>query len=127
MGHPQPIPKLTTLVTFNEALPTYPNPRCLTLLTYSNLQKQSQLLPPVAYPTISPKFCAMICYTCGTTGSPKGVMISHMNLMSSCANVRSSTDKSAIISDVHLSYVPIAHLFELVNILTFMSVGAHVM
>jgi long-chain acyl-CoA synthetase len=51
-----------------------------------------------------------IIYTSGTTGRPKGVMLSHGNLLS---NIRESL-KSIIIKpdDIYLSFLPMSHIFE---------------
>ncbi|KAJ3167148.1 Long chain acyl-CoA synthetase 7 peroxisomal [Geranomyces variabilis] len=59
---------------------------------------------------------ATICYTSGTTGTPKGVMLSHENLMSFCAASQAGIAKSAVYNytknDVYISYLPLAHVFE---------------
>src|SRR6266567_188408 len=53
---------------------------------------------------------ATICYTSGTSGRPKGVMLSHGNII---ANVRSCQQTGmAHASDVFLSILPLSHMFE---------------
>ncbi len=53
---------------------------------------------------------AAIVYTSGTTGKPKGVMLTHRNVM---ANVRSVLDQvPATADDVFLSFLPLSHTFE---------------
>ncbi len=53
---------------------------------------------------------ATIVYTSGTTGKPKGVMLSHRNILS---NVQSSLGAYDIYSDdVFLSFLPLSHMFE---------------
>lgn len=52
-----------------------------------------------------------ICYTSGTTGDPKGVMLSHINLICpGAALLKIKIDLSS--DDVHLSYLPLAHVLE---------------
>ena len=53
---------------------------------------------------------ASIIYTSGTTGLPKGVMLSHRNILS---NVESCATQFPITSeDTSLSFLPLSHVFE---------------
>ncbi|GLE02609.1 hypothetical protein PINS_up011450 [Pythium insidiosum] len=65
---------------------------------------------PVAADPPSPEDVCTICYTSGTTGNPKGAMLTHANVISAAqtANVHVELTKD----DVHLSYLPLAHVFE---------------
>eukprot|EP01128_Nolandella_sp_AFSM9_P005616 TRINITY_DN2746_c0_g1_i1.p1 TRINITY_DN2746_c0_g1~~TRINITY_DN2746_c0_g1_i1.p1 ORF type:complete len:649 (-),score=154.76 TRINITY_DN2746_c0_g1_i1:37-1983(-) len=51
-----------------------------------------------------------ICYTSGTTGDPKGVLLTHGNLLADAAGV--VTRMAIMPTDVHVSYLPLAHSFE---------------
>ena len=59
---------------------------------------------------VDPSSTAIIVYTSGTTGPPKGAMISHNNIMS----VLRDQDEAFAIneSDVGLSFLPMAHVAE---------------
>jgi len=87
-------------------------------------------LPPT--PAVDPDANCMLCYTSGTTGLPKGAEISHRNMVATMAGivvVDSSVQKSEKNSfffnadDVHISYLPLAHIFEQLNFACLMCVG----
>lgn len=63
--------------------------------------------------TVSPKAedTAIIMYTSGSTGVPKGVLLSHKNIM---ATLKGFCDAVVIKSDdIFLGFLPLAHVFEL--------------
>jgi long-chain acyl-CoA synthetase len=57
-----------------------------------------------------PKALATIVYTSGTTGRPKGVMLSHHNIVSNAAAALSVLSPAH--SDIFLSFLPLSHTFE---------------
>ncbi len=61
-------------------------------------------------PNISPGDLACVVYTSGTTGNPKGVMLTHRNIV---ANVTACGEVIDINhNDVYLSFLPFSHTFE---------------
>jgi long-chain acyl-CoA synthetase len=59
---------------------------------------------------IDPADVATICYTSGTTGMPKGVMLTHRNIVS---NVVTAVERFEInANDVFVSFLPLCHMFE---------------
>jgi long-chain acyl-CoA synthetase len=57
-----------------------------------------------------PNALATIVYTSGTTGRPKGVMLSHRNIVSNAAAALSVLSPGH--DDVFLSFLPLSHTFE---------------
>lgn len=55
---------------------------------------------------------ATIIYTSGTTGKPKGVMLSHKNIMSNVKNLMEVIDGIGIKDKKCLSFLPLNHIFE---------------
>jgi long-chain acyl-CoA synthetase len=65
---------------------------------------------------------ASILYTSGTTGEPKGVMLSHGNL---AANIRSTLESIPVTDrSTDLSFLPLSHAFERIVHFTCLAVGA---
>jgi long-chain acyl-CoA synthetase len=54
-------------------------------------------------------------YTSGTTGNPKGVMLTHLNMVSTLRTMATTLMLGP--DDAHISYLPLAHIFERVIIL----------
>lgn len=60
-----------------------------------------------------PDDIATICYTSGTTGTPKGVVLTHGNLIASVAGATFGVQLDS--SDLYISYLPLAHIYERAN------------
>ncbi|XP_033479697.1 long-chain-fatty-acid--CoA ligase 1a isoform X1 [Epinephelus lanceolatus] len=77
----------------------------LEALGKANLQKP---VPPKS------EDLAVICFTSGTTGNPKGAMLTHGNVISNTAAFIRITQVHCMLNvhDIHVSYLPLAHMFE---------------
>ena len=71
------------------------------------LPKEAQ---SINLPDIEPKSLATIVYTSGTTGNPKGVMLSHYNILWNATSAASC--EPFYTTDVFLSFLPLSHMFE---------------
>ncbi|MDB9887660.1 AMP-binding protein [Polaribacter sp.] len=61
--------------------------------------------------SVLPEDLATIIYTSGTTGTPKGVMLSHQNIVGNVFKTAQALDVSGDHKRI-LSYLPICHIFE---------------
>jgi len=64
-------------------------------------------LPP------KPSDLCTVCFTSGTTGDPKGVMLSHANVLSGICGVCLQLGEHKLrTTDIHMSFLPLAHMLE---------------
>lgn len=80
------------------------------VLTLDRWLAQASHATPAKRPAPGANDLAAIVYTSGTTGKPKGVMLTHENVLS---NVKAVCQRIAPqSSDVFLSFLPLSHTFE---------------
>lgn len=91
----------------------------------SELEAAGLARPMPAQP-LKPSDVAVLMYTSGTTGNPKGVLISHANIS---ATIGGATTKTSALGpylrpgERFLAYLPLAHIMELVIELAALSQG----
>ena len=107
---PKLVVKIGTVTEEETALATEQGMQLVSMATIEEEGKNTRAdhVPP------RPDDLASICYTSGTTGKPKGVMISHNNLASDCAGAMTVLNQNVPFNenDVYISYLPLAHVYE---------------
>ncbi|XP_057476012.1 long chain acyl-CoA synthetase 6, peroxisomal [Actinidia eriantha] len=107
----------------DEQMPSLPSTTGVEVISYSKLLSEGRSRPHPFCPP-KPDDVATICYTSGTTGTPKGAVLSHGNLI---ANVAGATVTVKFYpSDVYISYLPLAHIYERANQVTTAHFGVAV-
>lgn len=71
--------------------------------------------PPGPLPSVSPDRRAMILYTSGTTGKPKGVVTTHSNIAAQITSLVSAWEWTA--DDRIMNVLPLHHVHGIVNVL----------
>jgi long-chain acyl-CoA synthetase len=107
-------PQLQHIIMIERYLTRLLDPRCKTMDEIILLGKESTDTAYEEYLSflnrITPQHLASIVYTSGTTGEPKGVMLTHGNFLADVNDilmVLPVTDE-----DVVLSFLPLSHVFE---------------
>ena len=76
-------------------------------------------------PAVNENDLAELVFTSGTTGQPKGVMLSHKNIVSNALAALDVIDISA--TDRALSILPLSHMFELTIDIALLTKGASIL
>jgi long-chain acyl-CoA synthetase len=105
-------PSIFKLIFFESQVGTLPNSIPLSHLEDLGAQAKTSrpgLLGELT-DTIAPSDIATLIYTSGTTGEPKGVMLTHTNIISNVLDAGAEFDFS--VHDICLSVLPLTHVFE---------------
>lgn len=94
--------------------------------TSSLTRKMSTTLMKKRLPNVNPDETAIIMYTSGSTGIPKGVMITHKNLLQSVKSFFSIASALKGQRHTYMSYLPLAHVLALVAEFFFLAHGTFI-
>ncbi|MFZ0847635.1 MAG: AMP-binding protein, partial [Hyphomicrobiaceae bacterium] len=90
------------------------------LLRYERLRADGEARLPQSWPTLSVDDVALLQYTGGTTGKPKGAMLSHANLTSTISIYKIWGDAQRLTepgSDKVICVLPLFHIYALTAVL----------
>ena len=111
------LPRLEHIVYVEpRGLNTYDNPLLMSWDEFLELGRQEMAADPARFDQfidgVDLEATATIVYTSGTTGPPKGAMLSHRNLVWTAGEARTVISSGHIPDDIELlSYLPLCHVF----------------
>jgi long-chain acyl-CoA synthetase len=119
-------PKLRVIISFDPIVA--PSARVMSFDDLLNQGRAADEAEPGLYDTrreiVTPESLATLIYTSGTTGDPKGVMLTHANLVSNTlANLQNSELKEG---EVALTFLPFSHILERTTIYMYLYAGVSV-
>ncbi|KAF9360084.1 hypothetical protein BGX34_007964 [Mortierella sp. NVP85] len=112
------LPSVKTIIVMgdvDEALKTEARLLHVDVVSWTDVERDGRERPVHAiHPTEDD--IATICYTSGTTGTPKGAVLTHKNFVATIASFRTLAKHGKFFqpsnADCHISYLPLAHVFE---------------
>jgi long-chain acyl-CoA synthetase len=84
----------------------------------------AQLVPFKA--AVEPDDLLTLIYTSGTTGQPKGVMLTHDNIISNLEGIVTAGSLPLLSEEKALSFLPLCHIYERMDVYVYMYYGVSV-
>ncbi|KNE70505.1 hypothetical protein AMAG_14629 [Allomyces macrogynus ATCC 38327] len=95
----------------------------LVIISINEVEDLGRTAPLKHHPPTPEDLCT-ICYTSGTTGNPKGAMLTHGNM--AATNMLGYHGLVYGRDDTHLSYLPLSHIFERAVVAMAMAGGSKI-
>ncbi|MDX2205348.1 MAG: dicarboxylate--CoA ligase PimA [Hyphomicrobiaceae bacterium] len=102
------------------AIPTTPIPEGPGIIRLEKLIVDGRAQPPAQWPKVDKEDVALLQYTGGTTGKPKGAMLTHANLTAACAIYKlwgDAQDLSKSGQDKTICVLPLFHIYALTAVM----------
>jgi long-chain acyl-CoA synthetase len=102
------------------AVPTTPVPADAPIVRFDDLRLEGARTPPRQWPSVSVDDIALLQYTGGTTGRPKGAMLTHGNLSAACSMYRAWGQPQRISApgeDKLICVLPLFHIYALTAVM----------
>ncbi|KAK7882756.1 hypothetical protein WMY93_028930 [Mugilogobius chulae] len=109
------VPRLQHIIVVDDSPTSWPGfPRGITVHNMAAVQKLGERPENASCERLQPlpSDIAVIMYTSGSTGAPKGVMISHRNILAGITGMVERIPKLSE-EDTYIGYLPLAHVLEL--------------
>ncbi|CAD5227713.1 unnamed protein product [Bursaphelenchus xylophilus] len=109
-------PTLSVIVVFDQDLKpehiSQAEAQGVRLVSFAEFEATGAKAKRVAHQPPTPEDLSTVCYTSGTTGTPKGVMLTHGNVIADGTTLDYFKNFNVSPTDCMMSFLPLAHMFE---------------
>ncbi|KAF9115941.1 Long chain acyl-CoA synthetase 7 peroxisomal [Mortierella sp. AM989] len=109
------VKNIVVMGAFDESLRAEAKELDVNIFAWTEVERNG-LDSPVSVTPPTPDDIATICYTSGTTGTPKGAILTHKNFVAGISSFQLLAKHQKFFiptnADIHISYLPLAHVFE---------------
>lgn len=98
----------------------------LSMVSFKEVISAGKKISPSRHNPPGPDDLYTFCFTSGTTGEPKGALISHRNIVCNSASLGERVKTFSVGDEVCLSFLPLPHMFERVSQLLTICAGGSI-